>query len=962
MPTLNHNNCFYLPARPAAPNLNNVPYNYLTRLSDILGQGNRADASYILDRLQHHTRGDVTVSHHEALEIQSFLKQIYLKLTAPDVTEEVKQHIIQGATYREAIQYCSKGYHIRLQEIIQGFHFPSDLRALIANYRHDLVDPICRQHRYSGGEVHSFNKCWEIARDEGYGVNPPNPEDRYGYLYNRQGFKDELRQTFDTKYSFFSIVVNAQNKIKDRLAHYGYTGLRDDDGNSYEIGECGRLYNFIRQFCPQLPEDSSFDIDDPDCIFIVDQDTYAIQDINWSRVSMHLVRAVKNLNYFHFNIAEQEIYDLLLNDEHELQGNDLLRVATLFRDVNEMLSFCENSDFFTPIQKLSISLTFDDNVFDNPILIRIVEGLESQQALEFLRNYEDQILRNVDLFTALLARVSEDDSAQYLDDFNFRQHITSIEKFEKIYSVLSREQQQRLIREFTGFRSFNELNKLFEIAAQEHYELLLQRIRAERIRAGIGIIPQDMPGMGGINNNNQAGHNLLILYKVVPNQFKIGFIQQIVANDFVRIARGSGLIADFIENTADEDKQQLLQHFPDLFEHVNSADNFVRLYQVLNAEQQTALLAQVNVKHLIRNLDDFVNIYQTLNEFEQEQYFDAQYIIENITSRQSYGAIMDILNDNHKLIVSLEVNPARFIANYEDIINLVKYSEPAQIKQVFEALDHDYLTGLLHRRYLYHGGTFEHLIKGYSLSDAEKQKFLVSLPVRILQNMVNSQHLLNRVFSVFDTQNASNNLNQCFENLGAEFIVANINSAMSQRESHKLIVNLKRANQLAFIRELVNKKKIDLLVQNNFRGLFQLHKAACELGLNNVSSAIVKNRYSNIYNLFCDLQDSKRGGHKITSSVLRDQVKVHKMKLITKGGAFAAFAVVTVPIAAGVAVAAVIFLSPGLGIAVLGASIISAGLLVRGCVARTTDYLRQRQKLIKLEGEALEKPVRVKTK
>lgn len=306
MPNLNPENCYFLAPRPPAPDYAVVPDNYLVELANMMGENEPQKREFERQFIRH-IRGDFSTKRIDCQQIESFLKQIYLCLKNHDLSQNLRSSIISSATYSDAIQNCSKGYHIRLTQIIQGLNFPTDLKALVSLYRHDIAEPVCVKH---GQDVHSYQKCFEIAKDNGYGIEPPNENDVYSYVYDRAGVENAFKNAFDTKYTFFNIVNDVSQRIKDRLAHYGYVGCKGDN-ESYTQGETRAIYQFIKQYLPALPELSGDDDYKLEEIFIVEQGL--VKDVNFDKLNLKLLNAVKDLNYFNFNPAEIAAYNYIEN-------------------------------------------------------------------------------------------------------------------------------------------------------------------------------------------------------------------------------------------------------------------------------------------------------------------------------------------------------------------------------------------------------------------------------------------------------------------------------------------------------------------------------------------------------------------------------------------------------------------------------------------------------------------------
>lgn len=995
MPTLNVNNCYnHVLAQPAQRN-EHVDANWLDQLVDMVDVGEREDLRRGLNRHN-------AYNHHANNGLRQSLRQLYIRLTDPNLNPELRQQILIGLP--EGIDACGDGYQNRIQLFLQQLDFPNSLTGIIQLYREDLVNRVARNivgNAYEG--VHIHNGITMVAART-YGTRCVRDNDYYGNMgEGNPRTEPELRAIFNQQYTFFRTVDYIQNIIKGRLAFYGYNGRKDGMvqdrfgemvPNSYQDGEVEPIYQFIRQYCPNLPEHAIMDSEDENCIFDIDEDTYAINDINWSRISKLIISSTKDLNYFNFNAEDQHGYDLLMDSEQALEAGDLLSINSIFGSFGELLLFCENNNFLSPARKIALIINAPNgvNVFENQVFVRLVGDLQPNQALELLENKRQQVFANPDLLISILVKIPVDAARPYLDGFDFNRYVTSLDNFKKMFPLFNLEQQRRMIRESNLFACLNnvqDLKELFQLAAEQHYELLFETLGFYEIALQLG--RQLLPGMGGYRNNENFGRNLLELYKLIPEQYKLDFFTQMCRNDLVVIERDISLLADFLLNTQDEDKARLMRLFPGLYRRVVRADDFVNLYRCLPVDQQNALYTDCNVQQLAMSLDDLMNIYEVLIVPHQEDFFNnaAHLLLENIGVVEDYVRVRNLLCPENRAVIDIYYNDSEYLRDFENILYLIKNTNVESLTSLFEIIDiENIMTRVERARYYHHNDmvVFVKLIKSEELNNQQKINFILALPNEVLQRLSHSQdYIFNKVIyvfnnnpeqftlflnklteddiqhiflafsEVFDNRISSDNINAIVTRLGAEYVVSLLQNEVTREQSRIIFNILSEQNKLALIQELVDKKKIDLLAKANITDVLNLNKDSSELVLRHVSSSLLKSVYSSVNNLMSDLNKIKDNGYKINCPALSNQVKVHSMKFVAKGGAFTALAVISIPLAAGISVAAVVLLAPGMGIAVLAASIVSAGLVVAGCASLTTHYLRKRNELTKLEADTLDR-------
>ncbi|WP_156792732.1 hypothetical protein [Rickettsiella massiliensis] len=225
-------------------------------------------------------------------EIENALKFIYHRLTgnfddALGPLIESERTVIL-AKLVEGIETCSEGFYNRINDIITTFQLPKNLSQLLCQVRIELVKKIAARLT---NEVHAWNSVTKIAALQGLGVPANCSEDQYPGKLSGIQIMEVLKQEFEGTFTPYCLSYLLVDQLRGLLAKVGYNGLRKE--KSYVFGEVEMITETIKLYLSEDFKDTPYQE-----FFLIDEENFFIQDLNWTKIKEYFLLTLSNEKYF----------------------------------------------------------------------------------------------------------------------------------------------------------------------------------------------------------------------------------------------------------------------------------------------------------------------------------------------------------------------------------------------------------------------------------------------------------------------------------------------------------------------------------------------------------------------------------------------------------------------------------------------------------------------------------------
>ncbi|WP_423063570.1 hypothetical protein [Candidiatus Paracoxiella cheracis] len=220
-------------------------------------------------------------------QLTEYLMVIYNRLKSDNISGDEKIAIKNKIL--EAAEACSPGFMNSIQDLITGFVTPKTVSALLYCYRIDLLN----KARSATPDVHSYEKYYTIANTIGLKVRSSLAiEDIYRGDVSNDQIEKNIILSFNMGYTPYKIV---ENLFISSFAERGYLGRKNE---GYEIEVYEKILNFFKEaICrPTLSYN--------DC-FVIDEKSWSIIDIDWTKIISFLIEYFEREKYFHFKKEDQ---------------------------------------------------------------------------------------------------------------------------------------------------------------------------------------------------------------------------------------------------------------------------------------------------------------------------------------------------------------------------------------------------------------------------------------------------------------------------------------------------------------------------------------------------------------------------------------------------------------------------------------------------------------------------------
>lgn len=221
-------------------------------------------------------------------KLEESLKIIYQYLQDPSLSAGMKTSIREKL--REGVENCPRGFHNRVCEILRGFEQPQTVEDILHNIRFNIVEREAQRH--GGGEVHTNNRFFVIARELGFNIHPLNSSDLTRGVIDDEEITLYLWKAFKENYHPNAIIAAFEEQLQSIFAHAG-------------VAECGEkcypyeTYNVWLDFLNNLLQgENSFT-----CLKL-DEETSAVIGLNWNEINKTVWYFLSSRGYFNFSIDE----------------------------------------------------------------------------------------------------------------------------------------------------------------------------------------------------------------------------------------------------------------------------------------------------------------------------------------------------------------------------------------------------------------------------------------------------------------------------------------------------------------------------------------------------------------------------------------------------------------------------------------------------------------------------------
>tara|TARA_R110002126_G_scaffold1177_4_gene7037 strand:+ start:29560 stop:31839 length:2280 start_codon:yes stop_codon:yes gene_type:complete len=194
-------------------------------------------------RMQEHVGKGASYALKDA--VLEGLKVIYDKFKASDTGESEKKML--AIKLHERAEQCTPGFHNGVNAVVDGFYSAQDMNDLLYRVRQDIV---ARMATRLTDEVHTYNRCFVVAENAGYGVHALNKEDRY-----RGDLPDGIIQrfvayVFGIELKLFAMLQGLEDQLKGQLGNVGYEGSKD---SAYPVDEYHKIETILMQLFKDNP-------------------------------------------------------------------------------------------------------------------------------------------------------------------------------------------------------------------------------------------------------------------------------------------------------------------------------------------------------------------------------------------------------------------------------------------------------------------------------------------------------------------------------------------------------------------------------------------------------------------------------------------------------------------------------------------------------------------------------------
>lgn len=233
--------CWVLPSKKEAPQVTDLPDNWLQKLFEI------ADNS-VAESLRGKLRRRVNVHVGEdstyklKKEVLDGLKVLYGKFTHPDTKPDEKTSLTLKLL--ERAEECTPGFHNGVNQLVQSFGMPKTLDELLYQVRYEMVEKAALSQ---SNEIHNYNRFFTLASRIGYGIYPINSRD----VYTGSIIDNDIKQILARAFRFFPLLNGLISQCNSVLCHLGYMGRKT---TGYKRAEMDGFTSFLSEIFKLHPD------------------------------------------------------------------------------------------------------------------------------------------------------------------------------------------------------------------------------------------------------------------------------------------------------------------------------------------------------------------------------------------------------------------------------------------------------------------------------------------------------------------------------------------------------------------------------------------------------------------------------------------------------------------------------------------------------------------------------------
>lgn len=404
-------------------NVTGVPKNWLEVLYTLHAQhmcknNQHANKDKLRKELPRHIGKGPAITRSQQ-RLRENLKFIYQYLHNSEVSDERKASVLE--MLGTIIENCEEGYVDIVETIITGIVAPLNIYELVYRYKQSIVEQAAS--KLSGG-VHNNNQFFKLAKQKGFGVNPPNASDHYRDWDQRSDAQISavLDVEFLNKYTFFAVLNFLYVEIKSMLKIYGYI----DEDDMVQNGKFAEVKDIVSRYYSHVKADN-LEISD----FFTDDCVY----VDWKKIKTALLDSLIRSNIFILNNVDQAfIYRVIKPSIDKQESNIRVQALNnqfydLFLNSNDFLEFAYFLGNLSDQQKLQITLNFCErkNISGGLVLEYLFNTIndKNDEFNKVITTYIDQHVTSAISLIKMIESMSEDNikkACGFLRPFKFHEY------------------------------------------------------------------------------------------------------------------------------------------------------------------------------------------------------------------------------------------------------------------------------------------------------------------------------------------------------------------------------------------------------------------------------------------------------------------------------------------------------------------------------------------------------------
>lgn len=246
-------------------------------------------------------------------DLKDGLQRIYYRLNGDldSILGPLQEKIALIYKLAEGLNYCSAGFHERVNTLLESFKVAENFSELLYSVRKSLIEKTAIAQMQSANflrdwrnEIHTYYDFTRIAHQEGLGISLTNESYRGGMSWD--AIRKALQIEFEKRYTLFNLPTLLTESLRGLLIEIGYTGAREQD-NPYSDSQTKKFFLLIKKFLTSNYQDTDWAD-----FFNYDDDVIGILDINWEFIRTAFFKQLTSENYFKV-CSDEDFHRHLLN-------------------------------------------------------------------------------------------------------------------------------------------------------------------------------------------------------------------------------------------------------------------------------------------------------------------------------------------------------------------------------------------------------------------------------------------------------------------------------------------------------------------------------------------------------------------------------------------------------------------------------------------------------------------------